>query len=45
MRVACLKHDQSDINSFVQTPQAKAPDWLHTIALWRSVLFGSHFEA
>ena len=33
MRVACLKHDKSDINSLRKTPQAKAPDWLHTVAL------------
>ncbi len=28
MRVACLKHGKSDINSLRKTPQAKVPDWL-----------------
>ncbi len=33
MRVACLKHGKSDIDSLHKMPEAKAPDWLHTVAL------------
>ncbi len=33
MRVACSKHGKSDIDSLRKTPQAKASDWLRTVAL------------